>query len=548
VTYHFKDDIMWSDGEPFTVDDILYTREVIIDPDSGAVTRGILEQMTYEKIDDHTLKITYPPGVKDPTYFLPPLSTHNGISAPLPEHVLSEMTPAEIAESDYARLPNPVLGPYQFVEWVEGDRIVLEANENWSGGDVPFPNLIYRVITDTNQLLASTLSGECDFATSDGLQLTQLPFIQQSAERGLIQYDAIPSTVWEHIDFNTNPPAEAERDGLAYFGDVRVRQAVAYGTNRQQMTEQILYGEVQPLTSYLPSDHWAWNPETDGLYAYDPEQAKSLLEEAGWTDSDGDGVREASSALTGEYTCGRGTWTIPAGTVFEVDFHTTTGNAMREQLSTVFQANMADIGIKMNLDLVPAAVWFGDDGPLNQRTFQIGEFAWVSDPDPTAWFTYSGMNIIRTPEGTFVAAETLWAEREEELSASGMTYELMAFGRPTADQFPEGYSVAQNEQVPNPEDNLEGGNYGGFCDAAATQALFNGDNEIEPEARLPYFLEFQTIFAEQVPVLPLFQRVEVHAWTTGLCGPAMGPSNSSIVTWNIETWSFVGEGAECPAE
>ncbi len=544
VTYRFKDNITWSDGEPFTVDDILFTREVVIDPDSGAVTRGILDTMTFEKVDDYTLKVSYPAGVKDPLYFLPPLSSAYGISAPLPEHVLGEMTPAEIAESDYARLPNPVLGPYEFVEWVEGDRVVLKAVENWWGGEVAVPNLIFRFITDTNQLLASTLSGECDYATSDGLQLTQLPFIQQSADQGLINYDAIPSVVWEHIDMNVYPPAAAERNGIPFFADQRVRQAVAYGTNRQQMTEQILYGEVTPLTSYLPSDHWAWNPETDGLYPYDPEQAKALLEEAGWTDADGDGVRSAASALTGEYGCGRGTWTVPAGTVFEVDFHTTTGNAMREQLSTLFQSNMADIGIKVNLDLIPASVWFGDDGPLNQRTFQIGEFAWVSDPDPAAFFLYGGTNIYKTPDGEFVNAVDLWARDEATLSAAGLTYDLFAFGRPTEDQLPEGYELSRPEQIPSPEDNLEGGNYIGWCDPAATQAAFDGENLIEPQERLPYYLELQRIFAEQVPSVPLFQRVEVEAYVNGLCGPAKGPSN--YASWNVETWTFVAPGEECP--
>ena len=107
VTYNFKPEIVWSDGEPFTVDDILYTREVILDDESGAVTRGTLDQQTFEKIDDNTLKVTYPPGVLDPTYFLPPLSSVNGTSAPLPEHTLSDLTPAEILEADYARLPKP---------------------------------------------------------------------------------------------------------------------------------------------------------------------------------------------------------------------------------------------------------------------------------------------------------------------------------------------------------------------------------------------------------------------------------------------------------
>ena len=80
VTYNFRDDITWSDGTAFTVNDILYTREVVLDENSGAVTRGLLDQMEFVVVDDYTLQVTYPPGVQDPTYFLPPLSSHEGIS------------------------------------------------------------------------------------------------------------------------------------------------------------------------------------------------------------------------------------------------------------------------------------------------------------------------------------------------------------------------------------------------------------------------------------------------------------------------------------
>jgi peptide/nickel transport system substrate-binding protein len=538
VTYHYKDNITWSDGEPFTVDDVLYTREVVLDENSGAVTRGILDQQEFVKIDDYTLQVTYPPGVQDPTYFLPPLSSSEGVSDPLPEHVLSEMTAEEIRDSEFARLPNPTLGAYEFVEWVEGDRIVLSGVDGWWGGDVATPNVIFRIITDTNQLLAATLSGECDFATDDGLQLTQVPFIQQSADQGLVAYDAIPALVWEHIDLNSYPPEGAETDALPFFVDPRVRQAIAYGTNRLQMTEQILYGEVDPLTSYLPADHWAWNPDTAAEYPYDPEQAMALLEEAGWTDADGDGVREAAAAIDLEYSCGRGAAkTIPAGTPFEVSFHTTTGNAMREQLSTLFQSNMADIGIKINLDLLPASVWFGDDGPLNQRTFQVGEFAWVSDPDPAALFLYAGTNVYRTEDGRFVNAVDLWEEMGGAVGS--LDYETFAFGRPTEEDLADtGLTKSYNEQIPSATDDLEGGNYLGWCNAAATQAAFDGENLIDPEARLPFYLDLQNIMIEDVPTVPLFQRLNVSAFSPRLCGPALGPANTP--TWNVNDW-YLGD-------
>jgi peptide/nickel transport system substrate-binding protein len=560
VTYKFKPEITWSDGVPFSVDDIIYTREVVLDPDSSATTRGILDQLTFEKIDDQTLKVTYPEGVKDPLYFIPPFTNPNstGSSLILPKHTLENMKPIDIITSDFARKPNPVLGPYEVQEWTAGDNITLKAVPNWWGGEVKTPNLVYRFISDTNQLLASVLSGECDHATSDGLQLSQLPFIQQSADQGLLKFTAIPSTVWEHIDMNTWPnESGVENGGVPYYADLAVRQAVAYGTNRQQMTDEILYGEVKPLSSFLPSDHWAWNKETDGSYAYDPEKAKSLLADAGWADSDGDGVLEASKDITGTYSCDRGDWKVPAGTKFATDFHTTTGNAMREQMFAIFQSNMKDIGVQINQAFVPASVWFADDGPLYHRTFQIGEFAWVAGADPSYLATYGGINIFTVPEdspeaklgptGPFVTADKIVASNPDFLKTTGISQFDLYFGLDgdAADaathtfdktKLPEGYSLFYKHVIPTSWNNYTGSNDTGWCNPEATQALSDGDNVLDPKDRLPFFLTAQKLFADDMPVLPLFQRVEVEASVNDLCGPARGPSN--YVSWNVETWYF----------
>ncbi len=553
VTFRFKDDITWSDGEPFTVDDIIFTRQVVIDPGSGATSRGILERQTFEKIDDHTLRVTYPPGVLDPTYFLPPLAGPAALSTILPEHVLGGMTPAEIERSEYARLPNPVLGPYEFVEWAAGEHVTMRAVTSWWGGEVKTPNLVYRFIPDTKQMLSSLLADECDYATGDGLPLTQLPTIREAADEGLIEYSAVPSTTWEHIDFNHWPPPDAESGGWAFFADLRVRQAVAYGTNRREMADQVLYGEVEPLDSFLPPDHWAFNPEIEGQYPYDPDHARALLEEAGWLDIDGDGVREAREDLSGEYGCERGTWTIPAGTPFEVTFHTTTGDAMREQLSTLFQANMADIGIKVNLDLLLPSVWFDPEGLLFGRTYQIGQSAWTSGPNPDKLGLFAGQNIYRTPDGKFLVAGQILADHPDLLGQIVVPYEMTAlypsprewflFGRPTAENLPESYVLHYPEQVPETRDGLEGKNYLAWCSAAMTQALFDGQNALAPSERRPFYLEAQRIFNAELPQLPLFQRVEVEAHAPGLCGPQKGPIN--YASWNVEDWYFAPPGEPC---
>jgi peptide/nickel transport system substrate-binding protein len=401
---------------------------------------------------------------------------------------LEDLTPAEIIESEYSRTAYPALGPFVFEEWVAGDHMSFTKNENYFRDGPNFDRLVYRFIPDTNALMAALIAGECDVATNDGLQVTNLPFLQQAKSQGLVDYHAQAGTVWEHFDMVQWP-----WDGrLPWFAKTEVRQAVAFGTNRQQMTEEILYGETDPMQSWLPSDSWAFNPDVK-QYPYDPDQARELLASVGFEDKDGDGVVEAYG-YSGTFPDGTA-WEIPDGTPFEISFNTTTGNAMREALSQIFQANMADIGVNVSLDLLPASVYFADDGPLSQRRFDIAEYAWVSDPNP--------------------GGDTLWIG---------------------VDILDDAGNVLITEQIPDEADDWNGQNYDGWVHEEASQLIFNANNRIRQSDRIPFYHQQQLIFMEEVPTIPLFQRVETTGLAPDLRGWVMGPSN--YVTWNIHEWSI----------
>ena len=574
VTYKFKDGITWSDGEPFTVDDVLFTKDVLLDPNSGATTTGSYGTYTWEKVDDLTFKVTYPKGAKNPTYFLPPVSGPADLAELLPKHVLENTAPADIITSDYARKPDPVLGPYKVTDWVEGDHISLDAVENWWGGEIKVPHLVYRFIPDSNQMMASLLSGECDLGTSDVLNSTQVPFLQQSASRGLIAFTAAPGTTWEHLDLNNYPVDTGKpTTKFPFFADPRVRQAVAYAVNRQQMTEEILFGEVQPLNSFLPSDHWAYDPSLDGKYAFDADKAKSLLAEAGWEDKDADGTVEAQSALTGDFSCGRGTWNIPAGTPFDVTMWIPATPSFRGQISTIVQSNLKDVGINVTLNTVPAATMFADGGPLYVRTPDIFEFAFQTSPDPGSTPAgYQGENIYGwdpavltdlqpSETGPFLVASKILEQKPDILDGTGITEEMFKFGRALAadsetppnaansefgaDKLPAGMIQASPGQVPETRNNLGGQNNPGYCNEDFDQATWDGGNVLEPKDRTPFYQKAQQIFMEDVPVVPLFQRLIVVGWVKDLCNVQPGPAN--YPPWNIETWYFANAGEECPA-
>jgi peptide/nickel transport system substrate-binding protein len=483
MTYKIKPDIFWHDGEQLTADDFKFAYDVSIDPESGIVSRGTLEKIeTVEIVDDLTFKITLKKGVMDPMYG----TYYQDVLQPLPQHVLGDTAPADIIDSEYSRTGYPGVGPFVFDEWVAGDHISFTKNQNYFQDGPNFERVVYRFIPDTNALMAALIAGECDVATSDGLQVTNLPFLQQAKAQGLVDYHAQASTVWEHFDMNQWP----WDDRLPWFAKTEVRQAVGFGTNRQQMTEEILYGEVEPMRSWIPADSWAFNPDVKE-YAYDPEQAKELLASVGFEDKDGDGVLEAYG-YSGTYYDGT-EWSIPDGTPFEISFNTTTGNAMREALSQIFQANMADIGVKVNLDLLPASVYFADDGPLSQRRFDICEYAWVSDPDP--------------------GGDTLWVG---------------------IDLFNEAGEKVYPEQIPSEEDDWDGQNYDGWANEEASWLSYEAKNRLKQSERIPLYADQQIIFMEELPTLPLFQRVEVTGFAPDLRGIQKGPSN--YVTWNIHEW------------
>jgi peptide/nickel transport system substrate-binding protein len=478
MTYRVKEGITWHDGEPLTAEDFQYAWEVMMDPKSGVTSRGVWEKAeSMEVVDDHTLVVTLKKGIMDPTYgpyYIP---------EPLPMHALEHLTPEEIVDSEYSRTGYPGTGPFVFEEWVAGEHISFTRNEDYWREGPKFERVVYRFSPDVNASLAALIAGECDVA---GVQVDKLPLLQQAREKGLVDYSAGGGGVWEHYDLNQWP-----WDGRPpWFAKKEVRQALAYGTNRQQMTAEILHGETEPMRSWIPAESWAFNPEVR-QYPYDPDRARELLASVGFEDRDGDGVVEAYG-YAGTFPDGA-EWSIPNGTPFEVSFNTTSGGGLRGTLSQIFQSNMADIGIKVSLDLMPASVLFGDDGPLSQRRFDIAEFAWVSGPDPGGDWLWLGVDIL-DEEGNVLLAE----------------------------------------QIPSEEDGWIGQNYDGWVHEEASYLIFDATNTIKQSDRIPLYHRQQEIFMEEVPTLPLFEWVGAAAFAPDLKGWDLGPAND--LTWNIHEW------------
>lgn len=488
VTFEMVDGLTWQDGTTLTAADSVFSQQLACHPDSPTSKYTCERTVSYEATDDKTLVWTGLPGFTDQTYF-------TNFYTPLPRHqpgsdgtLMEEVEPTAILEDEeFTRRPWSY-GPFKIDNWEAGDRIELSKNEYYWRADEGLPFLdqvIFRIIPDSNALLAAIKSGDIDVATQSGMGLDQYDALTEAEEAGELVPHYVVGTVWEHIDFNLNPIDDRPALGACQ----QVRQAIAYGTDRQNMVDVIQKGQTSVQNTYIPAEHWAY-PSEDmlTLYPYEPETAMQMLDDMGFTDSDGDGVREAAEDITCTINVdvegNTQDQVIAAGTPLEFTLNTTEGNQMREEATLLFQQNMSDIGVGVNLEYLAANIFFedGPDGPLFGRRFDLGQFAWLTGVQPPV-------------------------------------------------------SLYWCTEVPSEENAWAGQNQTGWCDPVYDQIAKQADNTLERADALPLYHQAQQIFSEAVPVLPLFARVKVMATTPDVVNFAPNPTINAE-TWNIESWGF----------
>ncbi|HLU35451.1 MAG TPA: ABC transporter substrate-binding protein [Thermomicrobiales bacterium] len=284
-TFYLNQNATWHDGVPVTADDVVMTFDAVMSPDSasplGSEFTGSVA--SYRAIDEHTFEIV---SLSPMALFLE--KTVAAIQI-MPKHIWGEIPFAEwgSAPGSTGTDPSQVIGsgPFRFVEWVLGSHVTIERNPDyWLPDRVPhIDRFTIRVIADPNSALQSLLVGESD--TFRGLAPTQVDAVKESGlGLELIQYDSLS---WSFFLMN----ADKEKQGI--FTDVNVRRAMMYAVDRDLIVDSILDGLGTPAVGVQPPGSPAYAPEeVTTVYTYDPELASSMLEESGWVDADGDGVRE----------------------------------------------------------------------------------------------------------------------------------------------------------------------------------------------------------------------------------------------------------------
>ncbi len=277
-TYYLRKDVKWHDGEPFTAHDVKFTYEAILNPEVNSPRRAdfvdLLSPENIVVVDDYTIRFTL--NQIDASWLC-----CKDIYGILPKHILGDLTPAEFNAAPFNTTEPVGTGPFMFHEWVKDDHVALVKNPDYFDG-APQPDYwYYKVVENETVAFAQLQTGEVDYSTVTAALWDQAQQVEH------LDCAAYPRFAFTFYTYNLDP----EKTPL--FQDVRTRQALLYALDREAMIDSIVFGLADVANSTVPPVSWAHNPDNEPVYPYDPDKAEQLLDDAGWKDEDGDGVREA---------------------------------------------------------------------------------------------------------------------------------------------------------------------------------------------------------------------------------------------------------------
>ncbi len=344
ITFRLRKGITWHDGVEFTADDVEFTYRLMIDPKTPTAYGEAFRQVQKtEVVDRYTYRVTY-----EKPYA--PALIRWGMWI-LPKHILERPW----REGQDLRLTvqnrHPVgTGPYKFQEWRTGEKIVLVANHHYFEGRPYIDRVVYRIIPDQATIFLELKARNIDLSGLTPLQFRRQ--VDYPAFRKFFRRYHYLSNSYTYLGFNLLD---------SRFQDKRVRQAIAYAIDRQEIIDGVLLGLGQVAIGPYKPGTWVYHPDVKG-YSYDPEQAKTLLHAAGWIDTDGDGVVEKG------------------GKPFRFTIRTNQGNAVRIQTAEIIQRRLKVVGIDARIHVVEWAAFINTF--IRKKDFEAIILGWGLGLDP----------------------------------------------------------------------------------------------------------------------------------------------------------------------
>lgn len=450
ITFRWNPKLRWSDGEGVTAEDSVFAYEVAKAAPEGAEMRDRLSQVvSYTAVDAHTTQAVLQPDMVSLTAFL-------NCWTPLPYHILKGVALDSLATSDFAYQPMGY-GPYA-IERRSAGEVRMVRNAYYFGAVPEAEFAVVSFLSSVDLLRDGVAQGTLDAGFTDRVPPEQFPFLDQAASDRLIQVQYVPNPIWMHIDFNLDVPL---------LQKIQVRRAIALGTDRATMAQVLFGGHTPVLSSWvLPEQHEAAPPDQVMPYDYNPDEARRLLDEAGYRVQPDTGLRAGADGVT-----------------MTLQLMTIENNSALREVARRFAQDMRALGVTVSVQSMAADALFDQDGPLFQRQFELALFAWIAGPDP------GGL--------------PLW-------------------------------SCAA---VPSQLNDWSGDNFAGWCFRDADRAIRVAVATLDRDERQASYVLHQRLWSQELPVVPLFQRLSVVLTAPGVQG--VQPDALAPLSWNIAMWRRV---------
>ncbi len=404
ITFHLRRDVVWHDGEQTDAHDVAFTYRTVMNPAVGFGNPAYWDHYDksaegIEVIDDFTVRMRLRPHAE----FLDPWRS----VAILPEHLLGDVPAQELAEHPFGTQCPVGNGPFVFDSHSPSERWVFVANPAFPqglGGRPFYDRYIFRVIPDQTALLTELMTESIDAYITVRPNQAQQIIDNPNVDFLNFRFRNFVMVAWN-----------ARRPQLA---DPRVRRAITMATNREEIVQAIQGGYAVVANSSVPPFHWAYRGFGAEDMAYNAASAAALLDEAGWIDRDGDGVRENADGLP-----------------LAVSIKYNTGNQERQDIAEILQAQLGGVGIRVTPEVVDFGALLGQISDPDSRDFDGVVMGWVPEfklddmdlfhsartNEPNAWTGTDNPEIDRLLEALSFSVDRdetarLWAEYEVVLN------------------------------------------------------------------------------------------------------------------------------------
>ena len=384
ITFKLKENLFWADGTPLTSDDVLFTWRLVTDPNTRTpYASDYLLVKDTQTPNKQTFTVTYEQN------YAPALDTWASLQI-LPKHVLKD---EDINNTFFSRKPTGS-GYYQLDQWINGQQVTLKRNKNSTQGQALIEKLTSRIIPDTSSQFLELIADNIDLMNINPIQYQRVFPSREDLKQKIGLYKELGNG-YTYLGFNLKQ---------APFNDPKVRQAMNYAINKEEIIKGVLLGLGEAIASpYKPGTRW--DNESLSPYPYDPSKALALLKEAGYQ-------KNTAGIL------------VKDGKPFEFEI-LTNQNKQREMTAVLVQRRLKEIGIDVKIRVLEwasfinrfiktgdfKAVVLGWSLSLDPDQFNI----WHSSQQGPGQFNFVGYENPRVDELLELGRRELDNDKREEI-------------------------------------------------------------------------------------------------------------------------------------